>query len=375
MSEAAVKNESVGTVVVAGAANLAIAVAKLVAGIVSGSAAMLSEAAHSVADTTTEVLLYLALRRGARPADVRHPFGYGKESYVWAFIAALFTFVAGAGFAITHGVTTILVHEHSGNYLISYVVLAISFAIESVSLARAVRQVRSESRRWRTTPRRFLRLTADTTVKAVFLEDSAALIGLLIAGVGLGLSEWTGDELWDGLASILIGLLLLVVAAILARSNVSLLVGRAVPERLHQEIERELAALPTVDRIDTLLTMQLGPDDILVAAKVDFRDEATGGDIEADADEAERRLTARYPEIGYVFLDPTRSLPGATGRRARRTQEESGPVTDARISTERPGATPTLPPDPERPGPQRPDPTADAGPVSGPPGPGADGPG
>ncbi|SCE81750.1 cation diffusion facilitator family transporter [Micromonospora matsumotoense] len=373
MSEAAVKNESVGTVVVAGAANLAIAVAKLVAGIVSGSAAMLSEAAHSVADTTTEVLLFLALRRGARPADVRHPFGYGKESYVWAFIAALFTFVAGAGFAITHGVTTILVHEHSGNYLISYVVLAISFAIESVSLARAVRQVRSESRRWRTTPRRFLRLTADTTVKAVFLEDSAALIGLLIAGVGLGLSEWTGDELWDGLASILIGLLLLVVAAILARSNVSLLVGRAVPERLHQEIERELAALPTVDRIDTLLTMQLGPDDILVAAKVDFRDEATGGDIEADADEAERRLTARYPEIGYVFLDPTRSLPGAAGRRARRTQEESGPVADARISRERPGATPTIPPDPERPGPQRPDPTADAGPVSGPPDPGADG--
>ncbi|WP_432907099.1 cation diffusion facilitator family transporter [Micromonospora matsumotoense] len=373
MSEAAVKNESVGTVVVAGAANLAIAVAKLVAGIVSGSAAMLSEAAHSVADTTTEVLLFLALRRGARPADVRHPFGYGKESYVWAFIAALFTFVAGAGFAITHGVTTILVHEHSGNYLISYVVLAISFAIESVSLARAVRQVRSESRRWRTTPRRFLRLTADTTVKAVFLEDSAALIGLLIAGVGLGLSEWTGDELWDGLASILIGLLLLVVAAILARSNLSLLVGRAVPERLHQEIERELAALPTVDRIDTLLTMQLGPDDILVAAKVDFRDEATGGDIEADADEAERRLTARYPEIGYVFLDPTRSLPSAAGRRARRTQEESGPVADARISRERPGATPTIPPDPERSGPQRPDPAADAGPGSGPPDPGADG--
>ncbi|QDY08953.1 cation diffusion facilitator family transporter [Micromonospora sp. HM134] len=337
MAEAEVKSESVGTVVVAGAANLAIAVAKLVAGIISGSAAMLSEAAHSVADTTTEVLLYLALRRGARPADVRHPFGYGKESYVWAFLAALFTFVAGAGFAITHGVTTILVHEHSGDYLISYVVLAVSFAIESVSLTRAVRQVRGESRRWGTTPRRFLRLTADTTVKAVFLEDSAALIGLLIAGVGLGLSQWTGDELFDGIASILIGLLLLVVAAILAKSNISLLVGRAVPERLHHEIERELADLPTVDRVDTLLTMQLGPDDILVAAKVDFRDEATGADIEAAADEAERRLTDRYPEIGYVFLDPTRSLPGAAGRHARRTQEEPGPVGDAPLGTAYPG--------------------------------------
>lgn len=322
MSETDVKAESVGTVVVAGVANLAIAVAKLVAGLISGSAAMLSEAAHSVADTTTEALLYLALRRGARPADVRHPFGYGKESYVWAFLAALFTFVAGAGFAITHGVTTILVHEHSGNYLISYVVLAVSFAIESVSLARAVRQIRGESRRWRTTPRRFLRLTADTTVKAVFLEDSAALVGLLLAAAGLTLSHWTGEELYDGLASIAIGVLLLVVAVVLAKANISLLVGRAIPERLRLEIEQELNGLPAVERIDTLLTMQLGPDDILVAAKVDFRDEATGAVIEAAADEAERRLIERYPEIGYVFLDPTPSRPEARHRRARHTQED-----------------------------------------------------
>ncbi|RGC69435.1 Ferrous-iron efflux pump FieF [Micromonospora sp. MW-13] len=322
MSEADVKAESVGTVLVAGAANLAIAVAKLVAGLISGSAAMLSEAAHSVADTTTEALLYLALRRGARPADVRHPFGYGKESYVWAFLAALFTFVAGAGFAITHGVTTILVHEHTGDFLVSYVVLAVSFAVESVSLARAARQIRGESRRWRTTPRRFLRLTADTTVKAVFLEDSAALVGLLLAAAGVTLSHWTGDELYDGLASIAIGVLLLVVAITLAKANTSLLVGRAIPERLRLEIEQELNGLPSVERIDTLLTMQLGPDDMLVAAKVDFRDEATGADIEAAAEEAERRLIDRYPEIGYVFLDPTPSRPEARNRRARHTQED-----------------------------------------------------
>ncbi|WCN84433.1 cation diffusion facilitator family transporter [Micromonospora sp. LH3U1] len=326
MSQADVKteSESVGTVIIAGAANLAIAVAKLVAGVISGSAAMLSEAAHSVADTTTEVLLYQALRRGARPADQRRPFGYGKESYVWAFFAAMFTFVAGAGFAVTHGITTILVHKHSGDYLISYIVLGVSFVIESISLARAVRQVRNESRRWETTPRRFLRLTADTTVKAVFLEDSAALIGLLLAGAGVGLSHATGDEVWDGVASILIGLLLLTVAGILAANNLSLLVGRAVPERLRHEIEQELTGLPEVERIDTLMTMQLGPDDILVAAKVDFRDEATGAAIEATAEEAERRLTGRYPEIRYVFLDPTRSLPGATGR-ARHTQAGPDP--------------------------------------------------
>ncbi|MGW4501553.1 cation diffusion facilitator family transporter [Micromonospora sp. NPDC004336] len=309
MAQPDVKAESVGTVVVAGAANLAIAAAKLVAGLISGSAAMLSEAVHSVADTTTEVLLYLALRRGARPADVRHPFGYGKESYVWAFLAAVFTFVAGAGFAITHGVTTILVHEHSGDYLVSYVVLAVSFAIESVSLARAARQIRAESRHWHTTPRRFLRMTSDTTVKAVFLEDSAALVGLVLAAAGVALSQLTGDELWDGVASVLIGLLLLVVATVLARNNISLLVGRAVPERLRREIADDLAGLPAVRRIDTLLTMQLGPADVLVAAKVDFDDEASGATIEAAADEAERRLTARYSQIRYVFLDPTRSPP------------------------------------------------------------------
>jgi cation diffusion facilitator family transporter len=307
MAEREGTSESLGTVVVAGLANLAIAVAKVVAGTISGSAAMLSEGAHSVADTTTEVLLFTALRRGARPADPQHPFGYGKESYVWAFIAAIFTFVVGAGFSITHGVNTVRDGVHSGEYLVSYVVLAISFGIESVSLTRAVRQIVRTSRERNITPARFLRHTADTTIKAVFLEDAAALIGISVAAAGLGLAQLTGDELWDGLASIVIGLLLLVVAAILARSNISLLVGRAVPPQMYSEIYRELSSLPTVDRVDTLLTMHLGPDDILVAAKVDFRDEATGAEIEAGSDQAERQLVARYPNIRYVFLDPTRT--------------------------------------------------------------------
>ncbi|MEH1100121.1 cation diffusion facilitator family transporter [Micromonospora sp. CPCC 205561] len=201
--------------VVAGAANLAIAVAKLVAGLISGCAAMLSEAVHSVADTTTEVLLYLALRRGARPP------------------------------------------------------------------------------------------TPDT------LQDGAALVGLVLAAAGVALSQLTGDELWDGVASVLIGVLLLVVATILGRSNISLLVGRSVPERLRGEIADELAGLPAVRRVDTLLTMQLGPGDVLVAAKVDFDDEASGAAIEAAADQAERRLTAHHPHVRYVFLDPT-GTPGPT---------------------------------------------------------------
>jgi cation diffusion facilitator family transporter len=306
--------ESVTTVIVAGAANLAIAIAKTVAGVLSGSAAMLSEAAHSFADTTTEVLLYIALRRGDRPADDRHPFGYGKESFVWAFLAALFTFVAGAGFSITHGVNTIRSGEESGSFLVSYIVLAVSFVLEGISFLRTIRQIRGEADRWRTTGRRFLRLTPDTTVKAVFLEDSAALIGLLLAATGVGLTQVTGDEMWDGLSSIGIGVLLLVVVGVLTRSNISLLVGQAVPARLHREIAEEILGLPAVMAVPTLLTMQLGLSDVLVAAKVDFADNATGAQIEATADEAERRLVALYPAIQYVFLDPTGGAAGRTHR-------------------------------------------------------------
>jgi cation diffusion facilitator family transporter len=303
-------SESVGTVLLAGLANLVIAAAKLVAGLLSGSAAMLSEAAHSVADTVTEVFLFVALRRGGKPADEEHPFGYGKESFVWAFIAALFTFIGGAGFSIYHGVTTIISGEHTGHYLISYIVLVVSFLAEGTSFVKAQRQVTGASRRWNVSRARFLRLTSDTTVKAVYFEDSAALIGLVLAAAGIGLAQATGSEVWDGIASIAIGVLLLVVATVLARTNVSLLVGRAVPRTMHNRIADDLASIDVVTAVPTLLTMQLGPGDILVAAKVDFDDDVTGGQIEAASDEAERRLRARYPMIRYVFLDPTRGRAG-----------------------------------------------------------------
>ena len=306
--------ESVGTVIVAGLANLTIAVAKFVAGMLSGSAAMLSESAHSLADTVTEVFLFVALRRGGKPADEEHPFGYGKESFVWAFIAALFTFVGGAGFSIYHGVTTIIGGEHSGHYLTSYIVLAVSFVAEGISFLKARRQVISESRRWGISKTRFLRLTPDTTVKAVYFEDAAALIGLLLAAAGIGLAQLTGSEMWDGISSIAIGILLLVVASVLAYSNVTLLVGRAVPRRMHNQIADDLAAIDVVVAVPTLLTMQLGPGDILVAAKVDFDDGVSGGEIEAASDDAERRLRARYPGIRYVFLDPTRGTAGRNHR-------------------------------------------------------------
>jgi cation diffusion facilitator family transporter len=294
-----------GTVIVAGLANIVIAAAKAIAGILSGSAAVLAEAGHSLADTLTEVLLFVALRRGAQPADERHPFGHGKVSYVWALLAAFGTLVLGAGFAVFQGVHTIVDPVKTGDFLISYVVLAISFVVESLSLTRAVSQLRGSARFWRVPLLRYLRRTPDTTLKAVTLEDSAALVGLLFAATGLALTEITGNSLWDGIASIGIGGLLTVIAVTLIRSNVSLVVGEATPARLRQSIKAELEQVNGVERVLELLTMYLGPQSLLVAARIDFTNTASVADLAVAADEAERRLRERFPLITQLFLDPT----------------------------------------------------------------------
>ncbi|MEV0650198.1 cation diffusion facilitator family transporter [Phytomonospora sp. NPDC050363] len=319
MSEGAqpVSEESVGTVLLAGAMNLSIAVAKGIAGLLSGSSAMLSEAAHSLADTATEVFLFVALRRSGKPASRRHPFGYGREAYFWAFIAAAFTFIAGGGFSIGHGIQEMTGDHEPGDYLISYIVLAVSFVLESISLIRGLRQTRDEARRWRVGMRRFLRLTPDTTLKAVVLEDFAALAGLIIAAGGLALTEITGSPVYDGAASVLIGLLLIAVAVTLAVANMSLLVGQSVPAKLRESIITELEGIEEVNQVRELVAMHMGPASVLVAAKVDFVDSVTAGRIEIAADAAERRLRARFPSIAYLFLDPT---PG----RVAQEDEETG---------------------------------------------------
>jgi cation diffusion facilitator family transporter len=298
-------SESTATVVVAGLANLGIAVAKLVGGLISHSSAMLSEAAHSLADTITEVLLFVALKRGGRAPDARHPVGYGRETYFWALLACLATFTLGAGFSFYQGVETILEGEEQGSPTVAYVVLAVSFVLEGASWLKAVRQVRRSARRWGTTPRRYLAETTDTTVKAVTFEDSAALVGLVLAALGLFLEQVTGDPVWDGLAAILIGLLLLLVAGSLARANVSLLIGRSISPRLQDELRAEIAGLPQVEGVPVLLTSVIGPGQLAVMAKVDFADTATVADVERASDEAERRLVARHGGVRFVFLDPT----------------------------------------------------------------------
>jgi cation diffusion facilitator family transporter len=301
--------ESLLTVLVATGANLLIAVAKAVAGVLSGSAAMLSEAVHSFADTITEVLLLVAIRRGERPPDPEHPLGYGRETYVWALLAAVSTFVAGAGFAITQGVHTILRHGAAeGHFVVNYAVLAVAFVLESVSLRTALRQVRDKAADWETSPGRYLRLTSDTTVKAVALEDSAALVGILLAAGGLGLEQLTGRAVWDGVASVLIGLLLTVVAIVLGNANLSLLIGQAVPADIRDRVRSEVEAMPHVGEVGDILAVYLGPARMLIAVQVDFDDAASAADVEHVADEVERRLKAVYSGARYVLVDPTSSV-------------------------------------------------------------------
>jgi cation diffusion facilitator family transporter len=297
--------ESTGTVILAGAVNLAIAAAKFVGGMISHSSAMLSESAHSVADTVTEVLLFVALKRGTKPPDARHPFGYGRETYFWAFLASLCTFVLGAGFSIWQGISTIIHGEEMGSPLVSYIVLAVSFVLEGTSWLKAVRQVRGAARKWQVSPGRYLSATTDTTVKAVTFEDSAALVGLVVAAAGLFLENMTGQSVYDGVAAIVIGCLLLAVAISLGRANLSLLIGQAASPRIEEELRQEILSLPHIDTVPILITSVIGPGQLVVAAKVDFADDATADEIEQISDEAERRLVARHDGVRYVFLDPT----------------------------------------------------------------------
>ncbi|MFB7448471.1 cation diffusion facilitator family transporter [Streptomyces sp. NPDC057027] len=306
------QGESTFTVIVAAAANLGIAVAKAVAGIVSGSSAMLSEAAHSVADTVTEAMLLTALKRSEKPADEDHPVGYAGERYVWAMLAAVATFVGGAVFSIYDGVHTLTHGEELGDPTVSYVVLGIAFVLEAFSLRTGVRQVRAEADRMKAPFARYLRLTADTTVKAVVMEDSAALVGLLLAAGGLLGGQITGSGVWDGVASILIGVLLVYVAWVLGRSNAELLVGRPVPRAMRSEIREELLSVPHVIDVLDLITLIQGPGEVLIAAKIDFRDVASAEQVEWACEDAESQLRERFPSIRRVYLDPT---PGVEQRR------------------------------------------------------------
>lgn len=299
------KSESTLTVLVALGANFAIAVLKLFAGIVTGSAAMLAEAGHSVADTFTEALLLTALRRSSRPADRAHPFGYGKERYFWSLMAAVSIFTSGALFAFYEGFRTIFGEpEEQTSPLVGYLVLALAFVLEAVSWLRAVRQLRAEAKAENRSVGRYLSLIDDPTVKTVFYEDSAALVGIVLAFGGLALHDVTGDSLWDGLASVLIGVLLAGVAYLLGRTNLGLLIGRQADPSIVRGAREVLAGEPEVEVVVDLLTMVTGTDQVLMCARLDFVDTLTAAELEVACVRIAGELRERFPDLDEIFLEP-----------------------------------------------------------------------
>jgi cation diffusion facilitator family transporter len=294
------------TVLIAGAANVLVGAIKLAAGIMVGSSAMLAEAAHSAADTLNQALLLTSVHRAERPADPRHPFGYGQERYFWSLLAAFGIFIAGAGFSVFQGVLA-LRHGHSDNPLIAYVVLAVSALAEGTSLVRVVIQLRREARRDDMEVLDHVRSSPDTTVKATLFEDSAAMAGLALAALGLALRQATGSSVWDGAASIAIGALLVVVAVKLGLDSRDYLIGRAADPKDLAMIRAEIEHAPGVDALLDLRTMHLGPDHLIVAARVAFSDEISADRAEDVADDVDRRLADRLSSVPHVFLDPTQA--------------------------------------------------------------------
>jgi cation diffusion facilitator family transporter len=297
--------ESTLTVLLAGGVNLAIAVMKLIAGIITGSGAMLSEAAHSVADTFTEVLLLTALKRSDRPADRVHPFGYGKERYFWSLLAAVSIFASGSMFALYEGISTLLGHgEAQSTSILSYIVLAVAFLLEGTSWVQAVRQTVRESQAENRSFWAYLRLIDDPTPKTVLFEDSAALIGLLVAFGGIGLHQLTGSVVWDGVASIVIGVLLAFVAYLLGRTNRGLLIGRQANPEIVRGVRDHLSDAPEIEAVVDLQTMLMGTDQVLVCTRVDFDDSLGAGDVERACVRIAAELTESFNDVTEVFIEP-----------------------------------------------------------------------
>ena len=291
-------------------ANGLIAILKLIGAIVTGSSGMMAESLHSVADTTNQVFLLLGLRFYKRPASSKHPFGYGKERFFWSFIAAIFIFGVGATYAIYEGISK-LAHPHPPtNLKWAYVILAISFVLEAASIGLAIYQEVKEAHHEGLTFLEYLRESKDPTAKTVLFEDSAALLGIVIAAVGLVLTDYqvggSAGAYWDGVASIIIGLVLAIVAFVLARSSRGLLLGESANPKSVEALKRAIESHPNVDQVVELLTMHLAPKEILINSHIKLRPGLKTEDVECTIEEVESRIKQAEPKVEKIFLEASR---------------------------------------------------------------------
>lgn len=294
--------ERPSAVLAALAANLGIAVAKFVAFAVTGSSSMLAEGLHSIADTTNEALLLLGTRRARRVATAQHPFGFGSERYFWSFVVAVLLFTMGSAFALLEGVTELRSPASLRSPAWAIGVVVVAMVLEGLSLRVAVREVRAsrpgDSSWWA-----FVRDTRTPETAVVLLEDGAAELGLACALVGIGLAAVTGDARFDAAGSIGVGLVLGVVAFVLAIEMRKLLIGEAAEEVDLVAIRAAVAEEPSFERLIDLRTMYVGPDDLLVAMRVELDASLTFDDVAARLDAMERRIRQRVPATGQVFIE------------------------------------------------------------------------
>jgi len=282
--------------------NLLIALTKGVAAALSGSSAMLSEAVHSLVDSGNEVLLLYGQHRAARPPDEQHPFGYGRELYFWCFVVALLIFAVGAGVSIYEGVIHIRHPEPNTRPMLSYIVFGLAFIFEGASWWfgwRAFRHAKGKLEWWTA-----VKASKDPTSFMVFFEDSAALIGIVIAAAGTYVSVTLGKPWIDGVASILIGGVLAVVAVVLARESKALLIGERASPVLTDSIKAMVAADPCVESVESITTSQLAPNMVFAALGLQFDDSLSVSDIENLIARLEDRIRAEHPELFRIFVRP-----------------------------------------------------------------------
>jgi cation diffusion facilitator family transporter len=294
-------SDSARTVLVAFVVNVLTAVAKSIAAVITSSASLTAEAAHSWADTGNELFLVIASRRSARPADREHPLGHGREAYVWSLFAALGLFVFGGAVSITHGINELRSPSPANDFVVGYVVLAVAFVLEGMSFRQSVRQARPLAQLMERDLVEHVLATTDPTLRAVFAEDAAALIGLVIAAAGLAANQVTGSPVPDAIGSILVGVLLVVVALVLINRNRRYIVGEVADPRARTTVLRLLMDQPEVERVTYLRLDVVGPRMISVVAEVDL----SGDDIESVVAvrlrALEERISASTAVVGTVI--------------------------------------------------------------------------
>lgn len=300
------------------AANGVVAVTKLAGGLLTGSAALLAEAAHSLADTTNQGFLLVSISLASREPTPDQPFGYGRARFLWTFLAAVAMFVAGAIFAIGYGIYELTSAHESNNYLAAYLTLAIALAAEGASWLRALRQTRGEAHGAELPLLEYVRASRDPNVKMVLFEDTAALAGNALALAGIVLDQVTGSSVFDPGASIAIGLLLVIVAVWMGHDTAELLIGAAARPDERNALEQALEEFEEVDEVVELLTMALAPNSLLVAARIDIADGLEYSDVERLSDEIEERMREIVPDVTEVFLDATSARRGSARRQNRR---------------------------------------------------------